>query len=59
MEFAYKLSEMLAKSIEKNGNKELTMRHLLNIVNFCIKSIEIDDIKHQQILDDISTEMNS
>ena len=57
MEFAYKFVEMLAKSIEKNGSKELTTQHLLNIVKLCIKSIEIDEQRHQQGLDDALSEI--
>lgn len=57
MGFAYKLVDVLTKSIEKNGNKELTTQHLLNIVKLCIKSIEIDEEKHQQMLDDALTEI--
>ena len=55
MEFAYKFIEVLSKSIEKNGNKELTTQHLLNIVKVCVKSIEIDEERHQQGLDDALT----
>ena len=57
MEFAYKFVKVLTKSIEKNGNKELTTQHLLNIVKLCIKSVEIDEERHQQVLDDALTEI--
>ena len=59
MKFAYKFVEVLTKSIEKNGNKELTTQHLLNIVKLCIKSIEINEEYHQQILDDALTEIHA
>lgn len=57
MEFAYKFVEVLTKSIEKNGNKELTTQHLLNIVKLCVKSVEIDEERHQQALDGALTEI--
>jgi len=57
MEFAYKFVEVLTKSIEKNGNKELTTQHLLNIVKLSIKLVEIDEKIHQKVLDDVLTEI--
>jgi hypothetical protein len=57
MEFAYKFIEVLSKSIEKNGNKELTTQHLLNIVKLCVKSIETNEERHQQMLDEAMMEI--
>lgn len=57
MEFSYKFIEVLSKSIEKNGNKELTTQHLLNIVKLCVKSIETHEERHQQMLDEAMTEI--
>ena len=57
MKFACKFIEVLSKSIEKNGNKELTTQHLLNIVKLCVKSVSIDEQMHQQMLDDAMTEI--
>ena len=57
MEFAYKLIEVLSKSIDKNGNKELTTQHLLNIVKLCVKSIETNEERHQQMLDEAMMEI--
>ena len=57
MEFAYKFIEVLSKSIEKNGNKELTTQHLLNIVKLCVKSIETHEVRHQQMLDEAMMEI--
>lgn len=52
MKFAYTLIEVLSKSIEKNGNKELTTQHLLNIVKYCVRSVEKDEERHQHGLDE-------
>jgi EAL domain-containing protein (putative c-di-GMP-specific phosphodiesterase class I) len=52
MEFAYKLEEVLTKSVEKNGEQQMTTKHLLNIVRMCIRQVEADDIEHQQKIDD-------
>ena len=57
MEFAYKFIEVLSKSIEINGNKELTTQHLLNIVKLCVTSIEVDEERHQQMLDEAMNEI--
>ena len=57
MKFAYKFIEVLSKSIEKNGNKELTAQHLLNIVKLCVKSIETNEERHQQMLDEAMMEV--
>lgn len=57
MEFAYKFIDVLTKSIEKHGNKELTTQHLLNIVKLCVKSIEIEENKHQELLDEAMMEI--
>lgn len=57
MEFAYKFIEVLSKSIEKNGNKELTTQHLLNIVKLCVKSIETNEERNQQMLDEAMMEI--
>ena len=55
--FAYKFIKVLSKSIEKNGNKELTTQHLLNIVKLCVKSIETNEERHQQMLDEAMMEI--
>jgi hypothetical protein len=52
MEFAYKLLEVLTKSVEKNGDQEITTKHLLNIVKMCIRQVEADDLEHQQNIDE-------
>lgn len=57
MEFAYKFIEVLSKSIEKNGNKELTTLHLLNIVKLCVRSIEIREEEYQKMLDEAMMEV--
>ncbi len=57
MEFAYKLIDILSKSVEKNGDKPLTTLHLLNIVKMCVKSVEEDEIRLQDNLDQALTEI--
>lgn len=57
MKFAYRFIDVLTKSIEKNGNKELTTQHLLNIVKLCVKSIETEENEHQEILDEAMMEI--
>jgi hypothetical protein len=57
MDFAYKLLDVLTKSIEKNGDQPLTTQYLLNITRFCIKSINLEEQIMQQHLDEAETEI--
>jgi hypothetical protein len=57
MEFAYKFIEILSKSVEKNGNKELTTLHLLNIVKMCVDLVESDQETHDKRLEQIINEI--
>jgi len=57
MKFAYRLADILEKSIEKHGDQPLTVSHLLNIVKLCIRLENASRYKMDKALDEAMMEM--
>lgn len=52
MDITNKLIQVLSNSIKKNGNQPLTTQHLLNILNYSVRSVEAEQEKIDKELDE-------